>query len=245
MNDKALQTRPGPIETSLRNSWPEVSKRLWRNPRYWPASWRLLKHYQLQELQPKDVYVRVPQGVVPDCEGCEEVCCTGRHRVVSLRLVDIAALLDAGLQEAIQVDKPRYSAKELSQNSALYEQIHSDLWKWFPVVRQDKTQTCTLLGENLQCGAYPDWPLSCARFPYSLNLEKRSIFFAGSCRYHKMLRGDEAEGASRQLIEATLESYNQRIRDLVILHLAPQLVQDLALLPYLQLPRWIMRKIRR
>ena len=44
---------------------------------------------------PEDL--RVPPRLVPDCAGCEEVCCTGRSRVVALRLVDVAALVDAGL----------------------------------------------------------------------------------------------------------------------------------------------------
>lgn len=239
----ALGTRPGPHEIALRDAWPSVRRRLWKSPRYWPRSLRLLRHYNLRELRIKDVYVRMPKGVTPDCEGCQEVCCTGRHRVVSLRLVDIAAFMDAGLQHAISVEKPRFSTKELSASSALYEQVHSDLWKWFPVLRQDETQTCVLLGEDLRCTAHPFWPLSCARFPYSLNLMHRTIFFAQSCRYHQTVPAEEANAAMRPLIQATLDAYNQKIRDLVMVHLAPEVLRDLGLLPYLSLPKWILRGV--
>ncbi|MFH1809648.1 MAG: hypothetical protein ABIJ09_12955 [Pseudomonadota bacterium] len=237
MSGPVVVREPGSLERALRDAWPGVRRRLWRQPSTWWRSWRLLRHYNLTPLRPRQVTLRIPLGVVPDCESCEEVCCTGRHRVVSLRLVDVAALLDAGLGTHITLQRPEYPVEELDENWALAEQVHSDLWKWFPVLTQDSTGTCTLLDTDLQCAAHPSWPTSCARFPYSLNVLQRTVFYAGSCHSSQLLRGDEASGRVQHLLQAALDAYNERIRDLVMVHVGGDVLRDLGLDAHLQLPR--------
>ena len=227
--------RPGHTERALRELWPQARRRLWR-PRGWWRWLRLRSRYELRELGLRDVRRLMPLGVVPDCDACEEVCCAGRTRVVPLRLVDIAALIDAGLERCITHQRPSFSIEELERSPALAQLVTSDFWSWFPVLAQDQTGTCTLLGEDLRCRAHPAWPLSCARYPYSLNFGARAVFYAASCPSRTILPTEAAGPRVHALMEATLEAFNQQIRDVVLVSVARGELERLGLLRFLRLP---------
>jgi len=226
---------PGRLERALTELWRRARFRLWQ-PGHWGLWLRLRRRYNLRPLSVSQLRLRVPPRLVPDCEACTEVCCSGRTRVVSLRLLDIARLADAGLESHITTTRPQFTLTELDQKPALRDRVDSDLWRWFPVLAQDPSATCTLLDEQLRCRAHPAWPLSCARFPYSVNLAARTIFYAPSCQSTRTVQSDEVGAPVRRLVEAAVAGYNEQIRDLVLLHVARAELEQLGLLRQLTLP---------
>jgi Fe-S-cluster containining protein len=225
----------GPLEQRLAALWRQARFRPWR-PAHWGRWLRMRQRYDLTPLKVSQLRVRVPPRLVPDCEACEEVCCTGRSRVVSLRLLDVARLIDAGLAQHITTQRPQFTLAELDQSPALRDRVDSDLWRWFPVLTQDATATCTLLDERLRCRAHPAWPLSCARFPYALNVAARTIFLAPSCRSTRTVQPHELGAPVRALVDAAVAAYNEQIRDLILVHVARAELEQLGLLRYLTLP---------
>jgi Fe-S-cluster containining protein len=153
-------------------------------------------------------------------------------RVVLLRLVDVAALVDAGLQQHMTLEKPLFSRGQVAQNPALADLLQSEAWRVMPILRQDVTRTCSLLTANNQCGAYPAWPLSCARFPYSLDVFRGRVFYAASC--HHALQDATPAGRAKEaaLVEAAVDAYNQRLRDAVLVRVARKELEALGLGPF-------------
>lgn len=239
---KLWQHDPGPMSQALNAVWREARFRLW-HPRFWWRHLRLRSRYDLDPIQLSKVTIKIPHGVVPDCHNCQEVCCTGHTSVVSLRLADVATLVDAGLQRHITHHKPSFSIAQLEKNTALHHLVQNEFWSWFPILTQDETQTCTLLGKDLQCSAYPAWPHSCARFPYSFNYEAHTIFYAGSCHYSKSVSVADAPLMTGRLVRAAIDAYNQRIRDIILVHVAAAELEQIGLLEYLRLPDKLLPKV--
>src|SRR5436309_3554781 len=105
---RPLPARPGPIEHALRSLWtPRVRRRL-LHPAHWGDYVYLRRHYDLKEMRSDELQLDMSAGRLPDCEQCEDVCCAGPMRVVLLRLVDVAALIDAGLGGYVTLDKPAF-----------------------------------------------------------------------------------------------------------------------------------------
>ncbi len=234
---RPLPERPGRVEAGLRALWtPKVKRRLWR-PEHWRDLLELRRHYDVDELQPSELKLDFPVGRLPDCDACEDMCCTGAMRVVLLRLVDVAALVDAGLEGHISSDKPAFSAEELKTNTALHDMVNSEAWRCLPVLRQDDTRTCSLLTADNTCGAHPFWPLSCARFPYSLDIFNQRVFYARSCQ--SVQQDNTRVGRKREaaLVDAVVDAYNQRLRDAVLLRVAQPELTELGLARFLQFPR--------
>lgn len=233
---RPLPPRPGPVESGLRALWtPRMRRRLW-HPRNWLQFVHLRRHYDLLEMRTDELRLDMPVGWLPDCQACQEVCCTGPHRVVLLRLVDVAALVDAGLSDHVTLDKPTFSAPELENNPALRDTVDSEAWATMPVLRQDKTRSCSLLTADNRCGAYPHWPLSCARFPYSLDVLRGRVFYARSCPSTLQSVTPEAREREKALVQAVVDAYNQRIRDAVLVRVAREELRDLGLTRFIRWP---------
>jgi|GEM_PF-835360 hypothetical protein len=231
---RELPARPGRLEQQLRALWsPQVRARLW-TPRHWLDQLRLRRQYMWEELTADELALDFGVGTLPDCDTCEEVCCTGPHRVVLLRLVDVAALVDAGLADHMTLEKPTYSDAELQANPALWDMVHSQAWQVMPVLKQDATRTCSLLTQDNRCGAWPAWPLSCARFPYALDIAHNRVFYARSC--NSVTRDFSRSGRKREtaLVDAVVEAFNQRLRDAVLLTVAREELRALGLDRYLK-----------
>ena len=60
------------------------------------------------------------------------------------------------------------------------------------MLARDQTGTCALLTADRTCGAFPSWPLSCARYPYALDLQRRVVFWAKGCGSSTVLPSGEA-----------------------------------------------------
>lgn len=224
----------GDREARLRALWADLNKGpLWRRP-YTGLYIKLWRQYRLRLLSPKNVKLLIPRGKINYCHECCDNCCLGIHSTVGLHLQDIAMLLDHGRQEYISQEKPQFSKEVLESRPALERNQRSVMWQAFPVMKQTKFHACAALGVDGLCQLYPHWPLSCARFPYSLHADDRRIFFSPRCPSYLL---DEAKGARAQLmIEAAVEAYNAEIKDIIMLHYIPEELRKLGLLEYINWP---------
>ncbi|MBL92171.1 MAG: hypothetical protein CMH56_10245 [Myxococcales bacterium] len=243
---KPLQSGPlqrpsdGPTTHKLFDLWEEAQKRLWK-PKFWWQNLMLRKGFDLTFIKPHEFRLLVPAHQLTDCDNCTEVCCTGPNSRVSLGLLDQARLIDAGLSHAIQQGPHGVndSANKLWAQSASEESL---FFRGFPVLKRDATQTCALLNENLSCGAFPHWPMSCERYPFAVNLENKTVFWAEGCASLHEVHEPEALLRGRQLFHAAIETYNQRIRDVILLYVAMPELADMGLLRHLSLHGTLERR---
>jgi len=225
--------QPLPTVEALDRLWTEVNQKpLWAPPRffkYLKLRWRS----RLKLLDPARLNLSMPPGKVNDCSTCTDICCIGPRSTVLLRLRDIATLKDIGRSDLITQRKPHFSAEELNARPALRRQITSRGWDTFPVLKQNTFGACGALSVSGKCLVYPHWPLACARFPFSLHLEAEEIFYSQRCQSF-WIRNDSGAKVSEMAI-AAVASYNERIKDLVLLAYAPEQLADLGLMKYLSL----------
>ncbi|HEY4221741.1 MAG TPA: YkgJ family cysteine cluster protein, partial [Myxococcota bacterium] len=215
--DASPEHHPGALETKLAQLWPRARARV-DTLAFWRETVRLRRRFSLRTLRLKDVKVMVPKLQTPNCEDCTDICCTGSNAIVSLRLRDIAALVDAGLEQHIvaRAGEAQPAAKTWARREADGSIFHDV----FPVLARDPTGTCMLLDDERRCGAYPAWPLSCARYPYALDLQSKVVFYAKSCQSTHAVPAVDAPIRVRTLLHAVLAAYNERVRDAVYLYMA-------------------------
>lgn len=224
--------QPGPTERALADLWPIARARV-DSLKHWRETLSLRRRFSLRMLRVGELTVAVPRGQTPDCEQCADICCTGPNAIVSLRLRDIAALTDAGLDRFIvPSDGERAPLDKHQRKRATWARRELDdsvFHRAFPVLARDSTRTCALLTEERMCGAFPAWPLSCARYPYALDLQLKTVFYAKSCTSTQVLPSSEAPLKVRELVRAVVEAYNERVKDAVLVHMAKHELTDLGL----------------
>ena len=211
---------PGKKELALAALWPMARARV-DTLHYWRETVRLRRRFSLKLLRTSDLKVAIPRGQLPDCEACTDVCCTGPNAIVSLRLRDVAALVDAGLDRFLVHERtqlPREQRKHFTW--ARREADDSVFHRAFPVLKRDDTGTCALLTQDRMCGAYPAWPLSCARYPYALDLQGKHVFWAKGCGSMNLVPAIDAPIRVRALLHAVVDAYNERVKDAVFVHMA-------------------------
>ena len=166
---------------------------------------------------------RVPRGTVPDCPNCTNICCAGLENAVSLRLSDVARLIDLGRTDLMTKRKPNFPAPMLAERPGLRELVASELWRTMPVLRQTgDLKVCAALGKNLKCTLYPNWPLTCERFPYTLSMMRRQVAWGTRCPTKKQDRSFEPQ--RKKMFTAALNAYDERVKDAVLLaHARPAL----------------------
>jgi hypothetical protein len=164
--------------------------------------------------------------------------------VVSLRLRDIATLCDQGLEEHIVHERPAPGDDE-EPTWARQEFDWSVFQRMFPVLSRDATGTCTLLTDARLCSAWPHWPLSCARYPYALDVLNSRVVLARGCESHRTMDIDDAPDSIKNLVTAAVDSYNARIKDLILLHTATGELHELGLLDHLQLEGRLWKRARK
>jgi hypothetical protein len=219
---------PGPKEQALQALWPKARARL-DTIAYWRETVRLRRRFSLKMLRIDDLKVAIPRGRLPDCESCLDVCCTGPNAVVSLRLRDIAALADAGLDRFVVHERAVLGPQRAKATWARREADGSVFHRAFPVLRRDQTGTCALLTEERTCGAFPAWPLSCARYPYALDLQTKHVFWATGCGSMTTVPAMDAPVRVRALLHAVIGAYNERVKDAVLVHVARNELEELDL----------------
>lgn len=221
-----------PTVRALDALWAEVSaKPLWSRP-HLRQYLRLRRNMRLRLLDPRRVRVLAPVGKINDCSSCTDICCVGPRSTVLLRLKDMATLIDLGRQDLMTQTKPRFSEKEQDAHPALRRHVASDAWRIFPVLKQTQMGGCAALSLSGRCELFPHWPLSCARFPYALHADDLEVFYSARCESY-WIRGD-ARDSVRAMADAAVESYNQRIKDAVLLEYAYGGLESLGLTGYLR-----------
>ncbi len=221
-----------PTVEALAALWREVTARpLWQRPdlgRYL----RLRRTMRLELLDVRQVRLLAPRGKINDCSACTDLCCIGRRSTVLLRLRDLATLIDLGRTELVTHDKPTFAPEEQQDRPALRRHLASEAWRRFPVLRQTTLGACAALSLAGQCTLYPHWPLSCARFPYALHADRREAFYSPRCDSF-WIRPD-AEPRARAMVAAAVDSYNERIKDAVLLAYAEARLAELGLMQLLR-----------
>ena len=234
------QHQAGPVEHALEALWRLKSAQFY-TLRNVPTVLRLRRRFSLRMLTLDKLKVAVPRGQVPDCDNCLDLCCTGPDAVVSLRLRDIAVLMDLNKTQHIAWDRPQpVTATTTKQQKAAVpwarrEADGSVFHQAFPILLRDETGTCSLLTDDRLCGVFPSWPLSCARYPYALDLKNGVIFYARGCRTTRIAEMSEAPLHVRRLVRAVVDAYNARIRDVVLLAMAKDELAALGLLAHVKL----------
>ena len=211
---------------------------MWAPPNFWlylKLRWRI----RLRRLRPERAKVLAPLGKVNDCASCMDSCCIGKHSTVQLRLRDIATLTDLGRAELITHDKPAFTADELEARPALRRQVASESWQTFPVLKQNRFHACLALTDAGQCELYPNWPLSCARFPYALHADTEEVFYSRRCDSFWVRPSDTSR--AQAMAVAAVVAYNERVKDLVLLAFARPRLADLGLLKHLRTDRELTR----
>lgn len=230
---------PGDKERALAELWPIARARV-DTFSHWRETIALRRRFSLRMLRVGELRVAVPRGQTPDCESCVEICCTGPNAIVSLRLRDIAALADAGLERFIVPASERKVVEGRAKKRATWARRELDesvFHRAFPVLARDHTSTCALLTDERTCGAYPAWPLSCARYPYALDLQLKTVFYAKSCASTHVLPSSEAPVKVRELVRAVVDAYNERVKDAVLVHMARHELSELGLARHLDWSR--------
>lgn len=217
---------------ALQALWQEVAARpLWAPPNFFRYL-RLRRRLRLGFVDPQRVRLLAPEWKVNDCEHCTDICCVGPSSSVLLRLHDIATLIDIGRASLMTHDKPAFSAAQVKDRPALDRQLRSESWQRFPVLKQSAMGACVALTDAGRCGLHPHWPLACARFPYALHADDAEVFYSRRCDSF-WIRSD-AGGRVQAMSAAAVASYNERIKDLVLLAYAPRRLAELGLLTHLR-----------
>ncbi|MEL7372119.1 MAG: hypothetical protein AAFN74_24550 [Myxococcota bacterium] len=210
-------TPPSPHTEALDALWSSYRSK-WR---------RLLSRNAVQELRLRasfDVDLlahwrmknRTPAGTIPDCPNCNNICCAGLENVVSLRLKDVACLIDIGRTDLMSKKKPNFPRSMLVERPGLRELVASELWRTLPVLRQTgDLKVCAALGPDLKCTLYPNWPLTCERFPYTLNVMRKQVTWGTRCPSRQ--RDSSFEPRRKEMYKAALNAYDERVKDAVLL----------------------------
>jgi len=190
--------------------------------------------FDLDLLAPHRIANEIPKGTVPDCPRCEDICCAGLENLVSLRLRDVAVLIDLDRTDLISVRKPRFPPGLVRARPALHELMGSELWLTLPVLKQvGERRICAALTAEMQCSLYPSWPLSCDRFPYTLSARRRVVW--GSRCASKQC-GPEHEPRHAEMFEAAVDTFNERVRDAVLLAHARPALDEIGIGRFLSAP---------
>jgi len=190
---------------------------LWR-------SWRLHRRYDLRMVDPARLVSVIPRYQAPACRFCDEICCIGPRNIVTLRLRDVASLIDMGLEEVIDT---RIQRIPRAGSAAMREFLGTEIWSRFPKLKQTPEGRCVLLTPEGRCRIYGREPLACRRFPFALSSDRRRVFYSPRCRSHTISHANRAR--YQQHIEAVAANYNEMIKELVLLYHAPRELRILGL----------------
>ena len=228
----SVRTPPqGPTVRALEALWQQIQARpLWAPPHFLTYL-RLRARMRLTPLDAESLRLVTPVGQINDCASCSDSCCIGAHNTVSLRLGDIAQLMDANKTHLIAPHKPHFAPEVLAARPALRRHVASMAWRRFPVLKQNAFGACMALDREGRCSLYPAFPSSCARFPYALHVASQEIFYSKRCRSFWI--HPEAAGSARRMQLAVAANYNDRIKDAVLLAYAPKRLRALGLMDYL------------
>src|SRR5204863_9397092 len=121
-----------------------------------------------------------------------------------------------GRTDLMTKKKPNFPRDMQRMRPALYEVVGSELWRALPVLRQiGESRICAALTPELKCSLHPHWPTSCERFPYTLSAKKGAVTWGTRCPSKTC--APEHQERSEQLFVASIDAYNERVKDAVLL----------------------------
>ncbi len=235
--DKGERHDPEKIRESLRDfqfhgedrlevAYQQARGQSWM-PRNWIHRWRFIRRYQSRMLKLQDLVLEVPETQHPMCSSCKNTCCSGPN-LVSLRLSDLARLIEAGLGWAAVTPTPLQREEIYQENPELREIEDRDSFRLFPVLEQNKQGCCVFLDDEKRCSIHSIRPLACRRFPHFLSSDLKSVKWARFCKSYE--QNETQQSDAREII---LENHNQKLKDLWLLSFGKDLLRKLGLLDYL------------
>ncbi len=225
----------GPLEKSVESLWKQLQTRPVQAFRHLWRWWRLRRTYDWTPPQPEEWTTEFPAGQIPACATCPDVCCRGSRSTVLLRLSDVALFVDRGWTESFTHEKPTFSNEELEASPARQAMVNSFHWKVFPVLKQTETGQCLFLSPEGNCKIHKERPWVCRRFPYSLNIEEQSIFWADRCQWKE--EATPQHKTAREHREAVFHNFfTEKVRDLLLVSMYPEELEQLGLAGYLRMP---------
>ncbi|MEK6856984.1 MAG: hypothetical protein AABX39_00160 [Nanoarchaeota archaeon] len=174
---------------------------------------------------------------IPACSSCHEICCHSAHNKVSLRIIDIAMLIDIKRTDLINMkhEQEEVIISKRPNFSLMRETIG---WKLFPTLKQflGNNQLCMALTPQLTCGLHPYWPLSCKRYPYSISTETMTIFWAKGCKSFEPV--NEIPKQYLSALQAAVDNYNWRIREILLLKFCFKELQQLGITRFIHIEQF-------
>lgn len=215
----------------LNTLWEEIkTKRFFRLKSFLLDLFLTFK-YDLRMIDPKNVKLNMDPIQVPDCKTCPKNCCRGVENTVSLRLIDIARLIDAGLSDYIDKDNKIVIEDELAEkHPKILRNIRSDTWRKFPVLKR-VNDICPLRDKDNKCTIYDVRPLTCRRYPYTLMDNLKEIRFSKHCINPKNI--DALNDYAKEHFVTAIQVYNEKVKDLILIYHAKKELQDIGLSKYL------------
>jgi Fe-S-cluster containining protein len=220
---------PAQLEDALARAEAGPIRRRATSPFGWFRNVRLARRVSLRALQASDVTVEAEEARVPTCEGCPNSCCRGPGTGISLRLADVARLVDAGLGWAVAKTQS-WEDDHYARDPALREHEARDSQRRFPSLRRRADGACVFLDEAERCAIHSIRPLACRAFPYRLDETRTRVHFSGRCASS---RADGQAADVDEMVGAVLELYNAKVRDLVVLTHGRRELRRLGLSRYL------------
>ena len=216
----------------LDNLWRDISQnKLFKLKNLFKDLYLLYK-YDLRFLKRENLKLKFDPQLLPDCASCPQNCCHGAENTVSLRLVDIARLLDAGLEDAIDMDNQSFKNDPYFQKEKkALKYLNNDNWNLFPVLKR-VNNICPYRDQDNHCTIYEHRPITCRRFPYIITQNKKNIVFSKKCYSTKK---EDNPPKQKELLQAALDSYNEKIKDLILIHYAQEELQKIELAQWLKI----------
>jgi Fe-S-cluster containining protein len=225
----------GFLERRVRQLWRDYQLRPVRGFRHFWRLWKLHREFDLtiSPVNAQSWQWLFPQDRRPNCHSCLENCCKGIHNTVLLRLVDVALLLDRGLDEHITLEKPVFTGEMLAAKPRLQEMLRSFHWRVFPVLKQKSSdQTCTFLSPDGRCLIHAYRPWICRVFPYSLDVEQRSVSWSERCRCFDS--ADPQVSPIAELRQAVFHNfYTEKMLDLILVSVYREELEQIGLTSWL------------
>jgi Fe-S-cluster containining protein len=195
--------------------------RLADEPAHLAARWRIEQRFALRVPTIDDVVVDAPARTAPACDTCADPCCARANAIVSLRLDDVARLVDSGHAHAL-VDPRVLLTRFPALSSACAALVERDSFARAFVLDKRDDGTCVFF-DGARCAIHEVKPLVCRAFPFQIDETRARVRFASSCQSTRAGSDDD----TRAGVAAALASYAAKVSDVVTRGFAGEGVVDL------------------
>ena len=144
------------ITTQLEKLWHIVKKVHLSSLFSFFTTRKIRRLMNLREYSLSDFAIDKSALKIPACSSCHEICCHSAHNKVSLRIIDIAMLIDIKRTDLINM-KHEQEEVIISKRPNFSLTRETIGWKLFPTLKQflGNNQLCMALTPQLTCGLHP------------------------------------------------------------------------------------------